>query len=150
MPKRTFFQRVIAYAALEREARSHPVGDAVTLRERDDVRRRPLEHRDVGGALGELRDERHGGRAAADDDDALALVVDVGRPLLRVHDAAAEALAPGELRRVALLVVVVAGAHEEEVARHAAIVSPDAPSSRASTVQRASSLDQRARSTRCR
>ena len=41
------------------------------------------------------------------------------RPLLRMHDAARETLGARELRRVAFGVVVVAAAHEQEVAREA-------------------------------
>jgi hypothetical protein len=59
------------------------------------------------------------GRARADHDDALAGVIQVAGPLLRMHDAALEALDAGKLRRIALLVVVVAGAHVQEVAGQA-------------------------------
>ena len=68
----------------------------------------------MGGGLGHRRDEGDGRGAAADDDDLLAGVVEIGGPLLRVDDAAAKAIGTGELRHVALLVVVVAGTHEEE------------------------------------
>ena len=91
-------------------------GDRVDRRQREDVTGRALEHRDVGGAPGERRDHRHGRRAAADDDDALAVVVDVVGPELRVHDLPAEALDARELRRVALVVAVVAGARVQEAA----------------------------------
>src|SRR5207344_271205 len=56
-------------------------------------------------------------RAAADHDDALPVVVDVVGPALRMHDAPAEAVDARELRRETLRVVVVAAAHEQEVAR---------------------------------
>ena len=71
------------------------------------------------GLLGHRRDQRHGGRAAADHDDPLALVVEVLGPVLRVDHLALEALAAGELGRVALVVAVVAAAHREEAAGEA-------------------------------
>jgi hypothetical protein len=94
------------------------VRDRVLARQRDDVRGRALEHRDVRGRVAHRRSQRHRGGPTADDDDALARVVDVVGPLLGVDDAAAEPVEPFEVRRVALRVVVVAGAGEEEVARH--------------------------------
>ena len=44
------------------------------------------------GRLGERRHERYRRRSAADHDDALAVVVDVVIPVLRVNDLSAEAL----------------------------------------------------------
>ncbi len=67
-------------------------------------------------ALGHRGDERDGCCATADDHDALACVVEILGPLLRVHDRPAESLDAGPLRRVPALVVVVAGAEIEEVA----------------------------------
>ena len=63
--------------------------------------------------------ERDRGGAAADDHDPLVGVVDVLGPLLRVDDWAGEALHALEVRRVALVVAVVAAAEEQEPARHA-------------------------------
>ena len=60
------------------------------------------------------RHERHRRRAAADHDHALARVVDVLGPFLRVHDPARETLAARKLRRVAFVVAVVAAAHQHE------------------------------------
>ena len=99
-----------------RQTSAEPVRDLVLCGTRDDVARRALEHRDVRRALGHRGDERDGRRATADDDDALACVVEILGPLLRVHDRSAEARDAGPLRRVAALVVVVAGAEIEEVA----------------------------------
>ena len=62
--------------------------------QRDDVARRALEHRHVRRPLGHRGDERHRGRAAADHHDALAGVVEVLGPVLRVDDLAPEALVP--------------------------------------------------------
>src|SRR5207253_8070902 len=47
---------------------------------------------------------------------ALAAVIEVGGPVLRVHDSAGEPLGAFELRRVALVVTVVAAAQKEEAA----------------------------------
>jgi hypothetical protein len=68
------------------------------------------------GALSHRRNQRDGGGAAADYDHPLAFVVERFRPLLRVHNLPAKPLDAGPLRRVASLVVVVAGAEVEEVA----------------------------------
>src|SRR5262249_14188915 len=54
--------------------------------------------------------------ARADHDHALAGIVEVLGPFLRMDDLAAEIRSSGKLRRVALLVAVIARAHEEEVA----------------------------------
>ena len=88
--------------------------DRVFGRQRDDVRGRALEHRHVRRRLRHRRHERHRRRTAADHHHALARVVDVLRPLLRVHDRPREALAAGEGRRVAFVVAVVAAAHHHE------------------------------------
>ena len=56
--------------------------------QRDDVARRALQHRHVRGRLRHRRDERDRRGAAADHDDALARVVEVLGPVLRVHDRA--------------------------------------------------------------
>ena len=66
--------------------------------------------------FGHRGDERDGCRPAADDHDALACVVEIFGPLLRVHYRSAEPLDAGPLRRVTALVIVVAGAEIEEVA----------------------------------
>ena len=68
------------------------------------------------------RHRRHQGHrrgAAADHDHALAGIVDVVGPFLRMDDAALEALLAGKLRQVACLVVVVAAAHPQEAAGEA-------------------------------
>ena len=77
---------------------------------------RALQHRHVGGLPGQRRDQRHRRRAAADHDNALALVVDVLGPLLGVDDASLESFDAGEIGRVAVGVVEVAGAHVQEAA----------------------------------
>ena len=106
-----------AVSQLVRQDAFEQPGQRVARGQRDDVAGRALEHRHVGGAFGERRDQRHRGRAAADDDHALAAVVGVLGPELRMHDLAPEAIDAVELGRVALVVAVVAGAGEEEAAR---------------------------------
>jgi hypothetical protein len=81
----------------------------------EEERRRPLEHRHVSGGLRHGRDEGRRRRAGADDDDALAGVVQVVGPLLRVHDHAPEPVHALPLRAVGPGVVVVALAHPQEV-----------------------------------
>ena len=80
---------------------------------------------------GHRRHQRHRGRAAADDDDLLARVVEVLGPVLRVHDRALEAVGARELRRVRLVVVVVAGAAPQEArrerGRRSVVVDLDGP-----------------------
>ena len=93
--------------------------------------------------LGHRRDQRDGGRAAADDHDPLAGVVEVLGPVLRVDDRAGEALAAREVRGVALVVAVVAAGAEEPAGGQRAARSPVSVRS-TSTVQRASSRDQAA------
>ena len=98
----------------ERRAAQQPGRDLVDRGPRDHVGRRALQHRHVRGLLRERGHERHRGRPAANHDDALAGVGHVVVPLLRMHDPALKALAALEGRRVALGIVVVATAHQQE------------------------------------
>ena len=99
--------------------------------------------------LGQRRHQRHRGRATADHHHPPAGVLEVGRPELGMHEPAPELVQPGELRLVAAVVVVVAGAGVEEGAGVAAfggragVGMVDA----VSTVHRASSDDQLAATT---
>ncbi len=61
-------------------------------------------------------DERHGGGARSDDGNLLVGVVEVARPELRVHDAAAEGGEAGDRGLQRRVVVVVARAEHEEPA----------------------------------
>ena len=79
------------------------VGDRILLRNRHHIGRRTLQHGDVFDLVGHCRDERHRGRATADDHDLLAVVVQVFGPLLGVHDDAGELIASSKLRRIATL-----------------------------------------------
>ena len=102
---------------LGRQPPAQPVRDRVLRRARHDIARRTLQHCHVRGGFRHRRDERDGGGAAADHDDVLTRIVEVGGPELRVDDAAGEALGALERGRVALVVIVIARAHAEEVAR---------------------------------
>ena len=72
----------------------------------------------MGSLFRHRRDKRHRRRAGADDDNAFALVVKVLRPELRVHNRPREVLDSGELRGVALVVVVVATAEMDKACGH--------------------------------
>ena len=95
------------------------VGERILRRPRHHVGRRALQHGDVRGGLGHLRHQRHRGRARADHHHALAGVVEILRPFLRMHDLAGEVGRARKLRRVAFLVFVIARAHEQEIAGEA-------------------------------
>ena len=77
-------------------AAAQQVGDRVPPRQHGEVRGGALQHGDVRGGLGHRGHQRHGGRAAADDHDAPAGVVEVVGPGLRVHEPAGEVLSPGK------------------------------------------------------
>ena len=68
-------------------------------RQRHHVARRALQHRHVRRVGGHRRDQGDRGRAAADHHHPRAGVVEVGGPVLRVHDPAPEALLARELGR---------------------------------------------------
>lgn len=68
----------------------------------------------MGGPLGHRGHQGHCGGAAADHHHPLAGVVEVGGPVLRVHDPPREPLGAGEPRGVPGVVAVVAGAGEQE------------------------------------
>src|SRR5215217_5737203 len=99
-----------------RQTSTQPVCDLVFCGTRDNITRRALKHRDVRRALGHRGDERDRSSAAADNHDALACVIEIFRPLLRMYDRSAETCDAGPVRRVTTRVVVVAGAEIEEVA----------------------------------
>ncbi len=101
------------------QLRAQFVGEWVLRRARDHIGRRALQHGDMRGLLRHLRHQRHRGRARTDHHHALAGVVDVVGPFLRMHDAAGEILGARKFRRIAVLVIVVAGAHEQEIAGEA-------------------------------
>ncbi len=62
------------------------------------------------------RDERNGRGAATNYHDALASIVEIFGPLLRVDHCSAKSRDTGPLRRVSIFVVVIAGTEVEEVA----------------------------------
>ena len=92
------------------------LGDLVEGGHREDVRRRALQHGDVRGVAGHRRDQGDRGGATADDDDLLAGVVQVLRPVLWVDALTLELVHAREGRQVARVVVVVAGAADQEAA----------------------------------
>src|SRR5215216_5996634 len=92
-----------------------PVRHVVLCGTRDNITRRALKHCDVRRTLGQCGDERNGSGAAADNYDAFARMVEVFRPLLRVHYRPAESRNAGPLRRISALVVVIARAEINEV-----------------------------------
>ena len=93
------------------------VGDRILAWDGQHIRGRALQHCHVGGTVGHRGNQRHGGRAAADDDDLLTGVVEVLWPCLRVHHQTAEVVLTLEARAVPARVVVVAGGREQDVAR---------------------------------
>ncbi len=94
------------------------LGERVHARNGEHVRGRALEHRDVRrAARGHRGHERNRRRPAANDDDALAGVVQILGPVLRVDDLAREPLAALEARRKAFVVAVVAAGGEQPSAR---------------------------------
>ena len=127
------------------------VGELVHPGRDRDPRRRALEHRDVLGLAGHRRHQGDRGGAAADDHDALAGVLQVLGPELRVHDLAAEVGDARDGRGVGLGVVVVARAGVEERAGHGGALGGPADSGSVDstvTVQRWSAVDQSAATTR--
>ena len=106
-----------AHHRVDRARRQHlaeRLGDRIFARHREDVGGRALQHRHVGGVLGHRRDQRHRGGAAADHHHPLALVLGLLGPVLGMDDLPLEGLDPGELRRVALVIAVVAAAVHQE------------------------------------
>ena len=100
---------------------AEPRGDLVVAGHGEDVARRALQHGHVRGCVHQRRHQRHRSRAAADHDDTLGLVVEVFRPVLRVDAKTLVALHAGEVRQVAVVVVVVAGAADQQLARERAL-----------------------------
>src|SRR5262249_35452557 len=99
-----------------RQDASKKNSDLVFGRTRHDVTRRTLEHRDVRRTFGHCRDQRDRRRPAADDHDALARVVEILGPLLRVNNPPAKPRDAGPLWGVSAVVIVVTGAEIKEVA----------------------------------
>ena len=97
----------------------HPLRDGIFRGARHDVGGRALQHGDVGGGFGELWNEGDGGGAAADHDDALGVATEIFGPVLRVNDAAAEAIHAGPAGHITLGVIVVAAANVKKIAGEA-------------------------------
>lgn len=93
---------------------AHPDGQIVACGRGEDVARRALQHGHVRTLRGERGSEGDGGGAAADQHDPLACHIECVGPVLRVDDRAREAFDAREIRRVGLVVAVVAGAAHQE------------------------------------
>src|SRR5690625_3133132 len=81
--------------------------DDIYLRQRSDVARRALEHRHMSTSIGDRRNQGNRGGTGTDDNELLVLVVDVTRPVLRVHDVTGELFLSWKIRAEALRVGVV-------------------------------------------
>ncbi len=103
-------------AALLAQVPMQRVGETVDGWEAEDVAGRALQHRHVLGHLGHGGDDRDRGGPAADDHNALALVVELRGPALWVDDLSAEALGACERRIERLVVAVVAAGREQPIA----------------------------------
>ena len=90
--------------------------DLAVFWRRDQVARRALQHGHFPSPLGHGWEQRDRGGSTADHHHVLAGVVEVLRPVLGVDHGATELLDAGELRGVALVVVVVAAAEVDEPA----------------------------------
>src|ERR1700733_6334107 len=68
----------------------------------------------MSGGLGHLGYQRHSGGAAADDDDALARIVEMVRPKLRLQHGATIVVLAGKPGPVTFRVAEIAAAHVEK------------------------------------
>ncbi len=99
------------------------LGDLDRVAAGSEIGRRALQHRHMRRIFGQRRDQRRGGGAGADHDDALALVVEIFGPFLRMHDRALELRHILPLGRIALGVPVIALAHPEEIGGEAKLLA---------------------------
>ena len=100
-----------------------PAGDGILRRACDDIGRRTLQHGDLLCGLRHRGHQRHRRRAAADHDHALARIIQIVRPLLRVDDLPPESLRAFEMRRMAARIIIIAAAHVEERAGDMALLA---------------------------
>ena len=103
-------------------------GDLDRIASGPEIGRRALQHGDMGAIPGHRRDQCRRSRAGADDDDALVLVVEIVRPILRMNDRALESRHVLPFGRIAFGMAIIALAHPEEVGGEAmglAGVRPD-------------------------
>ena len=99
------------------------VGDLDRVAAGAEIGRRALQHGDVRALVRHRRHQRRRRRARADHDDALAVVVEVLGPFLRMDDRALELGHALPLRRIALGVAVIALAHPEEIGGEAQLLA---------------------------
>ena len=91
-------------------------GDIDGIAPAAEIGRRPLQHGHMGRGLRHRRNDRRRGRAGADNEDILAGIVQVFRPVLGVCDHALEVAHALPIGRIALMLTVIALAHPKEVA----------------------------------
>ena len=106
------------HLAVQRRGQDVAEPGALVVGQRQDVRGRPLQHRDVGRLFGQLGQQRDGGGAAADDDHLLAGVVHVLGPELRVDDLTLEVVQPRDVGLQRRVVVVVTRPEDDHPGRN--------------------------------
>ena len=92
-------------------------GDLISRRQRHQIGGRTLQHGDMGGFFRHGRHQGNRSRTTANHHHFLSGVIQVLRPVLRVHHLAFEVFLAGEIRLVALIVVVVTSAAHQETGR---------------------------------
>ena len=95
-------------------------GQLVTCRYGHHVGWRALQHRDVGCLIGHGGHDCDSSGAAADDNDPLVPIVEIGRPVLGVNALPLELLHARKVGQIAGFVIVVTGATDKEVATEVA------------------------------
>ena len=70
----------------------------------------------MGGIFSKRRNQSHRRRAASNDNDSLARIIERLGPLLRVHELPLKPIRARKLRAVAFFVAVIAAAHIKEAA----------------------------------
>ena len=91
---------------------SHSFCKRINRRSRNYICRRALQHRDLCNIFSHGGHERHRRCTRTNNNDTLVAIIKILRPELRVHHCAVEVLNAFKLRCEALLVAVVARAHE--------------------------------------
>ena len=99
-----------------RQIAPRPVCQGVLRRHGDNIGWRTLQHGDFGGFFSHGRHQRDSGCARADNYDFFVIIIKVFGPKLRMDDRTFEVFLTRKCRSVALLVIVIAGAHMHETA----------------------------------
>src|SRR5215469_15771537 len=100
-----------------RQQATQDARDGIIARQRQNIARRSLQHNYMCGGASHRRNDGDCGGSAADDDDALAGVVEVFGPVLRMDEAAAVVRQARVVGLIAGVVSEVAGASVKKVAR---------------------------------